>query len=338
MYEELIDRFMPSQQMREYLKSAEVELWQIADMVANAPCPLADKLEGMQQLLKQVEQMEKAERQEAEGFSQFQKDDIIACIKNIEEVFKCLEMDGICSVEEGEFDQETLRRNVSLFSLYTTYEDAMEAIREYEDELDSTDEEGMCRWYELKKWTKDQNGKLYDICSCVVVKNELWYGELTSEYEHEHDEIPYYLFNAVDINLPVPFKPGDIVEADGSLFGPKIRILFMEVGDNHDCCSLQGLARKADGTWEQGAIKHGVHVSEYYPPISPLYTMHLFEGELPREEQLLLGVQEYLQGDESRSWPFEETCWHLGNPVTDDVVKAALKQLKTRVPIKKRGK
>lgn len=47
MYEELIDRFMPSQQMREYLKTAKLDLWRIAHMVANAPCPLADKLDGI---------------------------------------------------------------------------------------------------------------------------------------------------------------------------------------------------------------------------------------------------------------------------------------------------
>lgn len=56
----------------------------------------------------------------------------------------------------------------------------------------------------------------------------------------------------------VPFKAGDIVEIDLYPFADKRIIEIVEVGDNHDCCCLQALSRRKDGSWTIGAVNTGI--------------------------------------------------------------------------------
>jgi hypothetical protein len=128
------------------------------------------------------------------------------------------------------------------------------------------------------------------------------------------------------INLPVPFKPGDIVEVDGFPYGPKYRMVIVEIGDNEDCCCLQGLAKNREGYWHVGAVKHG-HVSyDTYPQFSPLYTIKTYTDDLVEDERVLYRVKDYIAGDDGKGRRFRECVLGSGD-VTDEGVEKILLNL-----------
>ena len=111
---------------------------------------------------------------------------------------------------------------------------------------------------------------------------------------------------ADNLNVPVPFKPGDIITYDGFPFGPKGHILIVEVGDNRDCCCLQGLSLDTDGKWIMGAVKHGSAQHYYFPRISPLFTAEIYNGEPEEKEKVMLDISKMIDGKEENGRKF----WH----------------------------
>jgi hypothetical protein len=75
---------------------------------------------------------------------------------------------------------------------------------------------------------------------------------------------------------------------------------LLKIGDNSDCCCVQGLALGPDGEWLSGALKHGYLQHGYSPKVSPLYTATLYEGELSEEEQILKEISDIIGGSEEK--------------------------------------
>lgn len=76
---------------------------------------------------------------------------------------------------------------------------------------------------------------------------------------------------------------------------------MLEIGDNQDCCCLQALSRKQDGTWKVGAVKHGMMGDTMYPRISVLYTADTYIPDLSDPEDAILAkVSELVAGDEKK--------------------------------------
>lgn len=117
-----------------------------------------------------------------------------------------------------------------------------------------------------------------------------------------------------DLNLPVPFHAGDLVAIDCRPFAPVNHAVILEVGDNRDCCCLQALYRKSDGTWSTGAVKHGYASPNHNAGISPLYRLSSFHGQLRSEERLLEQVSRYVNGDEERG----SDLWHYIYELCED--------------------
>lgn len=106
------------------------------------------------------------------------------------------------------------------------------------------------------------------------------------------------VFDAVNLNIPVPFKAGDIIEFDGFPFGPRFRALILKVGDNRDCCCVQGLALNEEGRWTVGAVKHGHVGPQYYPMESLLYSARPYIGELDDKEKVINEISQIIAGKE----------------------------------------
>ncbi|MBR1853472.1 MAG: hypothetical protein IJ794_10095 [Lachnospiraceae bacterium] len=322
-YNEFIDQFMPSGQMRAYLKTVELWPFQITELIYYSPCPLTEKLEGLRKLYEQAEKMEVCD----------ERNDLLErtanCISNIEDALKCLGVEGVFSIEAGHFDEDSLDTSADFETLCTTVEDVMDYVNEleqnyvesYDDDSDEVAES--LRWYDVTKWVKDESGKQKSICNYVIINNEICYSELARDYYDDYmKQISYY--SGVDLNLPVPFQVGDIIEVNGYPYGPRIRFLLTTVGDNWDCCCLKGMFRKMDGTWESGIVKHGKISYRDYPGISPLYSAHVYEGTLPEGEQLLYQIRDYLAGDESEAVAFEMYRLPCGRPVTDEDIRRGM--------------
>ena len=106
-----------------------------------------------------------------------------------------------------------------------------------------------------------------------------------------------------NLNLPVPFKAGDIIEVDGYPYSPKVHVLILDIGDNCDCCSLVGISRNRHGLWDIGAVKHGCigYDHFYIQQISPLYTARTYDGKLRKNEEMLLWLKEYICDDAEKA-------------------------------------
>ncbi len=171
---------------------------------------------------------------------------------------------------------------------------------------------------ERDKWIKDQNGKYVEAFEYIIVKGEIIFTAIDHNLEKNDADfisqcINYPLDNednfigifdyvdAVNLNIPVPFKAGDIIECDGIPFGPPTHILILETGDNIDCCCLQGMSLDPEGKWVYGAVKHGhAQYHDYFPMISPLYSARIFDGEPDEGEELLFEIGKIIGGDEEK--------------------------------------
>lgn len=117
--------------------------------------------------------------------------------------------------------------------------------------------------------------------------------------------------NSVHLNLPVPYRPGDILEVscDPYVSEPHYCILT-EVGD--DCCGVQCLYPGENGRIEFGALKHGHYFFNcYYASwyLSPLYGTRVYAGELPRECEFMGRLSEKLHKDPA----FGKVLWEIGH-------------------------
>lgn len=117
--------------------------------------------------------------------------------------------------------------------------------------------------------------------------------------------------NSVHLNLPVPYRPGDILEVscDPYVSEPHYCILT-EVGD--DCCGVQCLYPGENGRIEFGALKHGHYFFNcYYASryISLLYGTRVYAGELPRECEFMGRLSEKLHKDPA----FGKVLWEVGH-------------------------
>lgn len=76
-----------------------------------------------------------------------------------------------------------------------------------------------------------------------------------------------------DLNLPVPYQPGDVLFIDCRPYAPgAFYCMLKEVGD--DCCGIQCEYVDEKGKVETGALKHGDYFfnhREVYQYLSPLY-------------------------------------------------------------------
>lgn len=128
-----------------------------------------------------------------------------------------------------------------------------------------------------------------------------------------------------DINIPVPYKAGDIITIDGYPFSKPKTVLVLKVGDNEDCCCLQALYMQ-DGCYGVGAVKHGmVGLSENYPRISPLYGVTISYDESASELQLIKRTQKYIEQDEARGNKLWEILWLKA--ISGDELKSVLSRL-----------
>lgn len=117
----------------------------------------------------------------------------------------------------------------------------------------------------------------------------------------QHDAVGDDPFGADsgDLNLPTPYRPGDILRVDGAPYasGPHYCIII-EVGD--DCCGIQCLYPEQGGRVGLGAFKHGYYFTEHLDVcryLSPLYGARVFEGNLPEECAFMKQLSEKLRKD-----------------------------------------
>ncbi len=288
MYDKFIDRFMPSNDMREYLKTVEdLELWRLLDIIWHADAPVQDKLDA----LKELEKDPNIQPDE----DSYYRDTPKSLIAQLEYALDILKTDGVYVLNIAYYDSETKNSEEDYKGLYSTFEEALEKANEtvkyYKEDYDDLS------WGIITKWEKDENGKMVARCEYHIVDSELKY----INFENPNIELESrYIEDMIcmgDLYLPVPFSTGDLVEVNGAPFSPNFHGIIVDIGDNHDCCCVQGLARNRDGLWSIGAVKHNIFGIQTAPQKAMLYTIDRYYGELPEDEKVLKTVSEMLKNN-----------------------------------------
>lgn len=313
MYEKYIEKFMPSREMQDYLKTEELSPQKLTELIYYAPCTLTDKLGALEELPEQTDCENKEELALYAG----------RCVRNIKDALTLLDAEGIFSIEPGYYSDETKQTSIYFDTICATYDDVLDFVNQ---NTELTVLKPACpRWINVTKWLKDENGKYKEVCDYVMVCGELWYCNLDHSFYKDYAEHMDF-YGLSDVNLPVPFQPGTLVEVDGFPYGPKMRMVLVEIGDNNDCCCLQGFAKNEEGRWSVGAVKHGMVGYRIFPQVSPLYTIHTYRGKLTEEEKILLKVEAYIDGKEEKGRNFRE-CICGKSDLTDEKVEEVLKLL-----------
>lgn len=107
-------------------------------------------------------------------------------------------------------------------------------------------------------------------------------------------------FCSNELDIPVPYRPGDILRIDCRPYEPAVfYCLLLQV--RRGCCGIWCLFPNADGSIGQGALKHGhYHGYDFFPRVlSPLYRARVFDGELPRNCRFMKGLSEKIHADSS---------------------------------------
>ena len=288
-YPDLIEAFMPSEEMREYLKNVELGDWQIVQLVYFSPVCMDRKKKALEQLIEIAEDERDDEL----------KSECQLYLRNIEDSEKERIGEGVFTVELGNYDSLAKDTSTDFYTVCTTYDAALSVINEYHRIEEYTNDDPV--WYEITKWTKAENGKMKETCRYIIVRNELWYIDMDDYYYDDHLDSVNLYYGMENIDLPVPFLPGDFLEINGYPFGPIEHILITRIGDNSDCCCVQALSVNDEGIWDCGAVKHSMVGYHYFPKLSPLYFAKSYDGEYVGDEALLSKIKKYISGDRCKA-------------------------------------
>ena len=317
MYTGYIDRCMPSEMMRDYLKGCRLWAGQTMDLIMYAPVPISIKLEELKKLLEDAES-DKGDERKSE-IAEACRDEI----QYIEAVLGCLNMEGVFTLELCEYLESEKDNESWLDGVFARIDDVKEYIRE--DIRKCKVEPDELKWYFIEKWIKTAEGKYFGACSYVIFRDEIIFADAEKEVlpkDLSDRRISHNYCYGENLNVPVPFKAGDLLEFDGFPFGPKCHVLIVDIGDNWDCCCVQGLALNSEGLWDVGAVKHGMVSVSYSPKISYLYSAKPYHGELEPEEQILLKIKDYIGGDSEKGKAVNEAIWT--GPMTEEELTEAL--------------
>ena len=269
MYEKYIDEFMPSKDMRDYLKTQELTPNQIAELIYKSPTSIDKKLSAFKSLNDETDNEELIE----------------LCQVAIELIYKANDI----MLAEGVFCVHSFGINDSYDGVFSTYNDVKVCIAE----------KGERRFYEIEKWIKDENGKLIEVCTYYSLGSRLCYFDLG--LEAYKDKAVHFLNS--DLILPTPFKAGDILQFRDLTSTYCAYSIVLSNKDKYDCCPLQNLYYYRC-KWTTGAVLHG-HVGFYNRdktyPISPLYYVKRHKGNLSCIYEILNDVKAFIEADESNA-------------------------------------
>lgn len=315
MYDEYLEQFMPSIEIRQYLKGKELRTWAVTEMIYYSPVSIEKKKAAFYSLYETAKNNDNAEL--AKQCKMY--------IDNIELFLDMLAQDGVFSVSLCRYDENIKDTDYDFHCVCASLEDVLEY--EKEDKKWREMEQDEAYWYSVEKWIKNEAGKYINCGQFVLVGGAIILNEVEDDFRKDFKEDLYRvsMYRCTDINLPVPYKAGDILEIDRFPFGPKIKILIIQVGDNLDCCCLQALSKTEEGLWHIGAVKHGMIGYSLFPQLSPLYFAKKWEGELQdKEGEIILEVQKYLNGDDEKGENLLEKFMH---DITDEELLEVIREV-----------
>lgn len=271
--DKIIDRCIQSEEMRNYLKKQELSVFTLTDIITGSPLYLRKKLE-LYDLIGDNGYTNSFRQETEKALAELTLD----------------EGDVLC-LEEWWYDNDILGEKASFTGPFTALHAALGYIKE-----SFTDEEwddGEACWSILEKWVPgNEHGKMDNTYTYYLIKDEVVYFTSDDNINNSFSGFHGYV-DSMNLSLPIPFKPGDIVILDSLPFVPIRLAILLEV-NNSDCCGVQILYRHGDGLWRTGALKHGAGWKDTWPMLSSLYRLSLYQAELNEKDKILLDIQNYI--------------------------------------------
>lgn len=271
--DKIIDRCIQSEEMRNYLKKQELSVFTLTDIIAGSPLYLRKKLE-LYDLIGDNGYTNSFRQETEKALAELTLD----------------EGDVLC-LEEWWYDNDILGEKASFTGPFTTLHAALGYIKESFTDEEWYDDEAC--WSILEKWVPgNEHGKMDNTYTYYLIKDEVVYFTSDDNINNSFSGFHGYV-DSMNLSLPIPFKPGDIVILDSLPFVPMRLAILLEV-NNSDCCGVQILYRHGDGLWRTGALKHGAGWKDTWPMLSSLYRLSLYQAELNEKDKILLDIQNYI--------------------------------------------
>lgn len=122
----------------------------------------------------------------------------------------------------------------------------------------------------------------------------------------------WYSCDMGKLNLPMPYKEGDILTVDCQPFHkPHYAVVIYTHNSIFDCCTPGCMHYTEDGFMMRRETKHIElrSIKHYYcghEELSPLINVGLYEGELPKDEELIGTVSRYIKTHENGAKEIDE--------------------------------
>lgn len=319
----ILDGAIPSREMREFLLQRPMCPHVLRQIIAGSPVGLWEKLRLFSILL----QGENHEKERA-----FDR----ACLRRIDQALAALRAapTEFFLLEEWWYDSDCKAAEHGAVGPIRSFEQIIQYICE-DNTLQTFDDMnpdvGSCCWYTAEKWAIDPEGDgMSHQITYTLIGDQVCYFEWPHELEvsqvSEYPHIPSFALREVPaLNLPVPFKAGDIVQIDSRPFAPIVRGVVTEVGDNCDCCCVRFLS-KSGNQYAIQALKHGHIMPQFTSLLSPLYGISKFEGSLPRGESVFGEVSRYIRGEEVKGRRLETQLFSQGQTLRKVDLEAYLRK------------
>lgn len=358
LYEPAIRQCCFSKEMEEYLLKESIRKFELLKVINGAPVPLKKKYEILKTIAETDDMLMDllrrgimfSERQNYVSglndarsylFSVVPKSYSYA-LKETEEALKELDRksEALFTLEEAWYDLDILEEKKAFIEPFTSFEAVVEYIRKEAEEYPKVDES--LGWNEVSVWRPTTRGRMKCRFTYIMFGEEIIYFERSprrffyelietdKSYDYEFELAAEECARKVKLNsgslsldLPIPFKAGDIVYVDCLPFVEPKPVVLLEV-NNWDCCGVQVLYRDYDSLWRTGALKHGECWDRYRPPLSPLYRLAEFKGELSEEEQIMTEVWNFVRRDEKNGAKLQRKVSH-GEGQTEKSIREYIK-------------
>ncbi len=267
-YEKLLTTFMPSKDMRMHLIDKKLTDSTLQELINGAPVSLETKRLWMSDLTN----MEDANSDKDEDRRSYGN-----ALSEYDQALSCLHESGIYTLEDCWYDYDIFEEKKDVCGVFTSYEDVKRYItgREKDDAIyaETDPNDGLPLWWTLKKWDVLQAHEPKQLYTYYLIHGEpYWFVDEIKKMKREErirwrNSDPF--LDSRHLWLPVPYKPGDIVEINTYPFGPKQPAIITEIdGDWIDI-----VTRNYKGNWVKGGIVHGFlgHSLYQHDYISALY-------------------------------------------------------------------
>ena len=274
--EEIIGKLIKDGAFAEYLTKANLSEYDMAKLVCHAPISLFEKQSLYKKLLEEKNGESINDENNNDRFSYENYLRIVA--KAIDDLN--LPKDGTFLLVGHCFDNGYDEQfECAPFRSYR-------AVQKYLDETFNVGSEENI-WYTLEKWLPESEEMLglTEVCEFAFIgKEPCFYKNLRYFYDKEFRErnkrqlLPendFTLFSSGnDLNLPTPFRAGDILHVDCRPFAPKTIVMVTDNRSEFDCCNPQCEYTGENGEKEQGALKHShIYKENVIESVSPLYNL-----------------------------------------------------------------